>query len=295
MEPVLVPGPAVIPAVGMATKPVVIRPPEVNSAHDFAVIAWVLTFLYVLPGLIVVTIIGAYGVLASPYVGYMTLPPPASAVPFIGPYINYLVFILSPSWFIYLSVGSLGLLAAIIFLAIVYFGTVGNINRGRYEKARGWSFLLALLFIILIFAVLANPAFFFPLVLLLLPAFFWFMTYARLGEVVSKYGPVAILGEAAPATPPPPPPQPTAALPTVAVFPHPPMGVMGPQMGPPMPGPMFVEPPMQPLPPPSPATMPQGPPQPRVPACPTCGRDLYYSANHRRWYCQKCDNPSSTL
>jgi hypothetical protein len=286
MEPVLVPGPAVIPAVAAATKPVVIRPPEVNSAHDFAVIAWVLTLLFVLPGLIIVTIIGVYGVLASPYLGYITLPPPPTSLPFIGPYINYLIFVLAPSWFVYLALGGLGFLLALIFLAIVYFGTVGNINRGRYEKARGWSLLLALLFIIPIFAVLAAPTFFFGLVLLLLPAFFWFMTYARLGEVVSKYGPVAILGEAAPAMPPPPPP------PTFAAFPPPPLAAMGP----PMPGPMFAQPPMPPLPPPSPAAMPpQGPPAPRVPTCPSCGRDLYYSANHRRWYCQKCDNPSSTL
>ena len=283
MEPVLVPGPAVVPAVASATKPVVIRPPEVNSAHDFAVIAWVLTFLYVLPGLIVITIIGVYGVLASPYVGYITLPPPASAIPFIGPYVNYLVFVLAPSWFIYLGVGGLGFLLAIIFLAVVYFGTVSNINRGRYEKARGWTLLLALLFIIPVFAVLAAPTVFFATVLLLLPAFFWFMTYGRLGEVVAKYGPVAILGEAAPATPPP-----MAPLSPLAAFPAPPFA----GMGPPMAGPMIGQPP---LPPPPPAMQQQAPPAPRVPACPTCGRDLYYSANHRRWYCQKCDNPSSTL
>jgi hypothetical protein len=179
----------------------------------------------------------------------------------------------------------------VIFLFIVYFGTVRNITRGRYEKARGWSLLLALLFIIPIFAVLAAPTFFFGTVLLLLPAFFWFMTYARLSEVVSKYGPVAILGEAAPATPPPPPP-PQPAGPTFAIFPHPPMAAMGP----PMAGPMLAPPPMPPLPPPNQVPMqPQAPPAPRVPTCPTCGRDLYYSANHRRWYCQKCDNPSSTL
>jgi hypothetical protein len=290
MEPVVVPSPAVIPAVAAPVRPVIIRPPEVNSAHDFAVIAWVLTLLYVLPGLIIVGVIGAYGVLASPYLGYLILPPPPSALPFIGAYVNYLVFILTPSWFVYLAVGGFGVIIALIFLAIVYFGTVGNINRGRYEKARGWSLLLALLFIIPIFAVLAAPGVFFATVLLLLPAFFWFMTYGRLGEVVAKYGPVAILGEAAPAAPPPPPPVPAPApqLPTVAIFPHPtppPIAAVAPPIS---------AIPAAPMPPPTMTPMPQAMPHaPQVPACPTCGRDLYYSANHRRWYCQTCDNPGS--
>jgi hypothetical protein len=101
------------------------------------------------------------------------------------------------------------------------------------------------------------------------------MSYGRLGEVVAKYGPVAVLGEAIPGV-------------GVAATP-PPSGVGAPIAG--VPGPVAMGGPMMPPPvPTAPMPMPayQGP-GPRIPQCPTCGRDLYYAANHRRWYCQTCD------
>ncbi len=276
MEPALVPAPAMVEG---RAKPVVIRPPEVNAAYDFAVIGYVLVFLFFIPWFLIVLTIGAFGLLASPYLPFpVTLPPILPAwllgIPIIGPILLILTFPgvgLPPSWFVYLGAGGLGLIVALIFLGILYFGTVRAIRKGRYEKARGTSLFFAILFIIPVFLVLAAPLTFFPTALLLIPAFFFFMTYGRLGEVIAKYGPIAVLGEAVPgigmAGPPPmPPPMPMGAMP-----PMPPMG--GP--GPGMPG----------------APMPPGMGS-RTPLCPTCGRELYYSANHRRWYCQNCDNPS---
>jgi hypothetical protein len=257
---------------------VLIHPPEVNAAHNYSLIAFVLTFLLFLPWFIIVIAIGTFGLLASPYLPFAyTLPPslPAwlAAIPFLGPILILLTFPgvgLPANWLVYTGVGAFGLLFGLIFLLLVWFGTVRAINKGRYAKAHGTTLLLAILFIIPVFGVLADPTVFYPTVFLLLPAFFWLMSYGSLGEVVAKYGPVAVLGEAVPgvglAGPPPPPPM-----------------MAGPPMGPPMGGPM--------MPPPPSAPMPEAPVAtgPKMPQCPTCGRDLYYSANHRRWYCQTCD------
>ena len=29
---------------------------------------------------------------------------------------------------------------------------------------------------------------------------------------------------------------------------------------------------------------------PRVPLCPTCGRELFYASNYKRWYCLVCES-----
>jgi hypothetical protein len=283
--PISLPAPAIVED---RTKPVVIRPPEVNGAHDYAVLGYVLVFLYVLPWFIIVLTIGAFGLLASPYIPSSVVLPPVlpawlGSIPLIGTLLLILTFPgvgLPPLWFDYLGFGVIGLLAAIIFLAIIYFGTVRNISKGRYEKARGTSLFFAVLFTIPVFLVLVAPMSFFPTVLLLLPAFFFYMTYGRLGEVIAKYGPVAVLGEAVPgaAVAGPPPPSPPV------VFGGPLGAPMSPMGWPPMGGPPMGVPSGMPGPP---------APAPRTPLCPTCGRQLYYSANHRRWYCQTCDNPSN--
>lgn len=296
MEPVLMPAPAVVEG---RAKTVVIRPPEVNGAHDYALIAYIITALLFIPWFIIVLTVGAFGILASPFLPFPVILPPTfpaflAGIPIIGPILVILTFPgvgLPASWFVYLGFGVLGLLIGVIFLSLIYFGAVRNITKGRYEKARGWNLLFAVLFIIPIFLVLAAPLSFFPTVILLIPAFFFFMAYGRLGEVIAKYGPVAVLGEAAPGVGmagPPPPPMPP--MPGAFAGPMPPMGVPMPPMGATMP-PMFD--PMLGQGPPVPGGM-QGPqPAPsKTPACPTCGRDLYYAANHRRWYCQTCDNPS---
>ena len=294
MEPALVPGvptPVIVERPG--GKPVLISPPEVNGAHDYAVIGYILVLLMTIPWFIIVLAIGAFGALASPYLPFsIILPPPLpawlAAIPFIGPVLILLTFPgvgLPASWFVYLGFGAGGLLIGIIFLLLVYFQTVRAISRGRYASARGGTLFWAVLFIIPVFAVLVSPDVFYPTVLLLLPAFFFLMAYGRLGEVVAKYGPVAVLGESVPGM-------------GVAPSPPPPVSAFGPPVGPGMPGPVTMGAPMMPpmTPPMMPPTAPSPPPMPgpqamtpRVPQCPTCGRDLYYAANHRRWYCQTCD------
>jgi hypothetical protein len=292
MEPALVPGvPAPVIVERPGGKPVLISPPEVSGAHDYAVIGYILVLLMTIPWFIVVLTIGAFGALASPYLPFPIILPPTlpawlAAIPFIGPILILLTFPgvgLPASWFVYLGFGAGGLIIGIIFLALIYYQTVHAISRGRYASARGGILFWAVLFIIPVFAVLVSPTVFYPTVLLLLPAFFFLMAYGRLGEVVAKYGPVAVLGESVPgmgvtASPPPPPP----------------LSAFGPPVGPGMPGPVAMGSPMMPpmMPPPAPSPQPMPGPQtmaPRVPQCPTCGRDLYYAANHRRWYCQTCD------
>jgi hypothetical protein len=295
MQPVLVPGmPA--PTIVDSPRPVLIHPPEVSAAHNYSLIAFVLTFILFLPWFVIVLTIGAFGLLASPYLPFMyTLPPalPAwlAAIPFLGPILILLTFPgvgLPPDWLVYTGVGVFGLLFGLIFLLLIWFGTVRAINKGRYAKAHGTTLLLAILFIIPVFGILASPTVFYPTVFLLLPAFFWLLSYGSLGEVTAKYGPVAVLGEAVPgvgmAGPPPPPPPPMMAGP-----PPPPM-MNGSPLGPPMGAPMMPPSPGM-MPPQAPAPPPETPVAtgPRMPQCPTCGRDLYYSANHRRWYCQTCD------
>jgi hypothetical protein len=285
--PMLMPAPAIMED---RAKPVMIRPPEVNGAHDFAVIGYLLVMIYTVPWFIIVLTIGVFGLLASPYLPFPIILPPTlpawlTSIPLIGPILTILTFPgvgLSPSWFVYLGVGVFGLLVGLLFLSFVYFGTVRAINKGRYEKARANSLFFAVLFILPIFLVLAAPLSFFPTVLLLLPAFFFFMTFGRLGEVIAKYGPVAVLGEATPGM--------GMAGPGA---PMPPLGaIAGPMMGGPMAGPMVGGPMAGPMGGPMPS-MPGMPGQPgmasKAPLCPTCGRELYYSANHRRWYCQTCD------
>src|SRR5208337_1226827 len=293
MEPALVPGVPGVPAPVIVErpggKPVLISPAEVNGAHDYAVIGYILVLLMTIPWFIIVLTIGAFGVLASPYLPFAIILPPAlpawlAAIPLIGPILILLTFPgvgLPASWFVYLAVGAGGLLIGIIFLLLIYFQTVRAIAKGRYARARGGTLFWAVLFIIPVFAVLISPTIFYPTVILLLPAFFFLMAYGRLGEVIAKYGPVAVLVEAVPSMGVAPSPPPSFAAVGPPILPGPPgaMAMGGPMMPPMMP-PMG---PSQPAMPEPHATT------PRMPQCPTCGRDLYYSANHRRWYCQTCD------
>ena len=150
-----------------------------------------------------------------------------------------------------------------LFLGAIYFGIIRNISKGRYEKARSAALFFSVLFIIPAFFILATDLID-GVIIALIPAFFFMLTYGRLGEVIAKYGPVAVMGEAVPGMPgvAPPMPGPPGAMPMGGPMPAVPGG--------PMPPPMAGA-------------------QPRSPQCPTCGKELYYAANHRRWYCQTCD------
>jgi hypothetical protein len=279
--PVLVPAPAIIEERPLG-RPVIIQPPEVSAAHDFAVIAFILTFLLSIPWLLLSLIIGGIGVAA--YLGYAMLPPtlPAylTSIPWLGPFLVFLTFVLTPSFIIYIGLGGGALLLGLIFLAIVYLWTVHSINVGRYQRARNACLFFGVLFMLPTFFVLFAPSVIFGVVIAIIPAFFFLMAYGRLGEVIAKYGPVAVMGEAAPGLPFGGPSGPPGAM-------MPPMlpAVAAPTPGPPQAPPGMMGPPMQ---------QPLTGVAPRVPLCPGCGRELYYSANHRRWYCMTCDNPMGT-
>jgi hypothetical protein len=268
--PTLVPAPAIVEE--RRGKPVVIRPPEVSSAHDFAIIGYILTALSMVPAVIIALIVGAYGLLV--YLGYgaplcqclTDFPPTLTSIPFIGAWLIYLGLALTPSPPIYIIVGGGVFLILLIFLSMIYFGMPRSIMKGRYEKARGSALFFGVLFMLVAFGALGASMFSGAqlAVFAVIPAFFFMLTYGRLGEVIAKYGPVAVMGEAVP------------GMPIVA---------------PPIPGPLGAIPMGGPI-----HTGPMAPPMtsapPRNPQCPTCGKELYYSVNHRRWYCMTCDNPS---
>ncbi len=301
--PGLMPAPMVV---SDKSKPIVIRPPEVSSAHDFTMIAYILTLILTVPWLIILGVIAYYGVLNALYLyGYgapfflpPTVPSTISGIPLIGPFIAFLVFVLTPSYITYLALGAGGLLVLIIFVALVYFTTVRNVNRGRYERARNASLFWGVLFLLPAFFVILSPVLNGSIVGIL-PAFFFLLAWGKLSEVIAKYGPVAVLGEAVPGAPfaGPPGPPPPMGLPIPPPMGGPmgaPMGaVMGPPMGAQMPaGPMPFGGPMSGGPAPMQPSQSAGAPS-RIPLCPTCGKELYYTANHRRWYCQTCDNPGN--
>jgi len=262
-------------------KQVVIRPPEVGSAKDLAVIGWIITFLFSIPWLIITFIIGGVGFFASPacvYVDYCVTLPLSTTVPVFQAFIVFLEAFLANSWAMYVAVGGGGLLIALLILAWIYSGTVRSINKGRYENARNSTLFWGVLFTLPVFSIPLSPTLLYGLVVALVPAFFFLLTYGRLGEVIAKYGPVAVMGEAVPGSAGP-----------LAV----PVGVISgpvPGMMPGMPG-MMPGMPMPGAGGPPPGMMPGMPEVPRHPLCPTCGRELYYSGNHRRWYCMTCDNP----
>ena len=168
------------------------------------------------------------------------------------------------------------MLIAFLILAWIYSGTVHAINKGRYENARNATLFCGVLFTLPVFTIPFSPTLLYGLVIALVPAFFFLLTYGRLGEVIAKYGPVAVMGEAVPGSAGPAVPGPLAVPAGVIQGPVP--GMPGMMPGMPMPG---AGGPMQP----------SAPEVPRHPLCPTCGRELYYSGNHRRWYCMTCDNP----
>jgi len=77
MEPAVPGVPAPVIVERPSAKPVLINPPEVNGAHDYAVIGYILVLLMTIPFFIVVATIAAFGALASPYIPFpIILPQP---------------------------------------------------------------------------------------------------------------------------------------------------------------------------------------------------------------------------
>ena len=95
------PFPVPVPAIAEEKgKPVVIRPPEVGSAQDFATIGWIITLLLSIPWIVISLVIGGFGVAAA--LGYLILPPalpPALlSFPALGTFLAFLIFLLTPSY-----------------------------------------------------------------------------------------------------------------------------------------------------------------------------------------------------
>ena len=275
-------------------RPVVIKPPEVVAAHDFLLIGWILLLLMGLPWLLVVVDALAVGIL-----GYLTYAPAVIIAMLTTPssFVNDLTayFALAFNWTMTLALGAAGLAVFLIVILVIYVTTVRRTSTGNYEGARAASLFYG---VIMILISLASFAAFFGYVyaasaaLLILPALFFLMGYGKMGEVIARYGPMAVLSDASPI-------ETASQVPSGAA--GPPMAMMAqpamPMMAAPAMGMGAVAIPADsggafpmPAPPPSPHYQHLGGAVPRVPLCPTCGRELFYASNYKRWYCLVCES-----
>ena len=267
-------------------RPVVIKPPEVVAAHDFLLIGWILLLLMGLPWLLVVVdalAVGILGYLAyAPAVIIAMLTTPSSFVNDLTAY-----FALAFNWTMTLALGAAGLAVFLIVILVIYASTVRRTSTGNYEGARAASLFYG---VIMILISLASFAAFFGYVyaasaaLLILPALFFLMGYGKMGEVIARYGPMAVLSDASPIETASQVPS-GAAVPAMQMMAAPAMG-MGSVTIPANSGGAFA----MPAPPPSPQYQHLGGAVPRVPLCPTCGRELFYASNYKRWYCLVCES-----
>jgi len=267
-------------------RPVVIKPPEVVAAHDFLLIGWILLLLMGMPWLLVVVDALAVGIL-----GYLAYAPAAIVAMLNTPstFVNDLTayFAFAFNWTTTLVLGTAGLAVFLIVITVIYFSTVRRTSTGNYEGARAASLFYG---VIMILISLASFAAFFGYIyaasaaLLILPALFFLMGYGKMGEVIARYGPMAVLSDASPI-------ETASQVPSGAAVPAMPM-MAAPAMGmgavaiPAGSGGAFPMPP----PPPSPQYQHLGGAVPRVPLCPTCGRELFYASNYKRWYCLVCES-----
>jgi hypothetical protein len=275
-------------------RPVVIKPPEVVATHDFLLIGWILLLLMGAPWLLVTIDALAVGIL-----GYLAYPPAVIIATLTTPstFVNDLTayFALAFNPTMTLLLGTIGLAVFVILIVLIYVTTVRRTTTGNYEGARAASlFFGAILILISLVSFAAFIGFVYAAsaALLILPALFFLMGYGKMGEVIARYGPMAVLSDAAPieAAPQIPsgaaaPPMPMIAAPTMG------MGAVAVPAGPvgtAVPG---ATPGGIPMPPPPPSPyQPVGGAVPRIPLCPTCGRELFYASNYKRWYCLVCES-----
>jgi hypothetical protein len=283
-------------------RPVVIKPPDVVAAHDFLLIGWILLLLMGAPWLLV-----AIDALAVGALGFLAYPPAAVIATLTTPstFINDLTayFALAFNTTMALLLGALGLAVFLILIIFIYLTTVRRTSTGNYEGARAaslfWGALLILISLVS-FAAFLGFVYAASAALLILPALFFLMGFGILGGVVARYGPMAVLSDASPIETAPQVP----SGPAFPAMPGPPMPMMAaPAMGMgtvaipagPIEGPVPAASPgaiqgAAPMPPPPPQYQPLGGAVPRVPLCPTCGRDLFYASNYKRWYCLVCES-----
>jgi hypothetical protein len=275
-------------------RPVVIKPPEVVATHDFLLIGWILLLLMGAPWLLVTIDALAVGIL-----GYLAYPPAVIIATLTTPstFVNDLTayFALAFNSTMTLLLGTIGLAVFLIMIILIYVTTVRRTSTGNYEGARAASlFFGAILILISLVSFAAFIGFVYAAsaALLILPALFFLMGYGKMGEVIARYGPMAVLSDAAPIETAPQipsgaaaPPMPMIAAPTMGMgavaIPAGPVGTAVPGA---IPGPIPMSPP-----PPSPYQH-VGGAVPHIPLCPTCGRELFYASNYKRWYCLVCES-----
>jgi len=264
----------------------VIKPPEVVATHDFLLIGWILLLLMGTPWLGLSILALAVGILG--FLGYA--PAAIVAMLFTGSalidtWTAYFAFAFTPT--IVLAIGAGALAFFFIMIGSIYLTTVRRTTTGNYEGARGASLFFGVILILISlasFAAFLGYPFFASAALLILPALFFLMGYGKMGEVIARYGPVAVLSDAAPIETAPQVPS-GAAVPAMPVMAAPAVG-MGSVAVPANPVPVMASPA-------PPAMSPYhhlGGAVPRVPLCPTCGRELFYAANYKRWYCLVCES-----
>jgi ribosomal protein S27AE len=269
-------------------KPVVIKPPEVVATHDFLMIGWILLLLMGTPWIGLGILALAVGVLG--FLGYA--PAAIVALLFTGSSIidgwtAFFAFAFAPITTLAIGAGAIAFF--LIVIGGIYFSTVRRTTTGSYEGARSASLFFGVILILLSlasFAAFLGYPFFASAALLILPALFFLMGYGKMGEVIARYGPVAVLSDAAPIETAPQVPS-GAAISPMPVMAAPAMG-MGAVAIPANPVPAVANP--------APSAASPYPYQhlggavPRVPLCPTCGRELYYAQNYKRWYCLVCES-----
>ena len=267
-------------------RPVVIKPPEVVATHDFLLIGWILLLLMGAPWLLVAADALAVGILGylsyAPVVIIAMLTTPSSFVNDLTAY-----FALAFNWTTTLVLGVVGLAVYLIVITVIYASTVRRTSTGNYEGARASSLFFGVIMILtslLSFAAFFGYVYAASAALLILPALFFLMGYGKMGEVIARYGPMAVLSDASPI-------ETASQVPSGAAVPAMPM-MAAPAMGmgavaiPAGSGGGFP----MPAPPPSSYYQHLGGAVPRVPLCPTCGRELFYASNYKRWYCLVCES-----
>jgi ribosomal protein S27AE len=204
-------------------------------------------------------------------------------------------FAFSFSWTMVLSMGAVAVTCFLVIIISIYFTTVRRTNTGNYEGARSSSLFFSVLLmlisaasiiavIIIITYAMSGYGFFLAGGILIFPALFFFMGYGKMGEVIARYGPMAVLSDASPVETMS--PVPSGAIgPAIPIMPGPAMGMGGMAVPVASMGTAAI-----PAPPASPQYQHLGGAVPRVPLCPSCGRELYYASNYKRWYCLVCES-----
>jgi ribosomal protein S27AE len=268
-------------------KPVVIKPPEVVATHDFLLIGWILLFLMSLPWLGIGIVSLAVGSLL--FVGYSAAAVVAmltTGSSLIDAWTAFFAFTFATQPLSPLLLGAGAIAVFLIITGLIYFTTVRRTSTGNYEGARAASLFFGVIMILLSlasFAAFLGYPYAATATLLILPALFFLMGYGKMGEVIARYGPMAVLSDSAPIETAPQIPS-GAAVPPMPMMAAPTMG-MGAIAIPANPGGAIPMPA-----PPQSQYQHLGGAVPRVPLCPTCGRELFYATNYKRWYCLVCES-----